>query len=70
MNGAETQNPHRQLGARSHCEQLAVELKWIVEAGWSLGIPSTAHWRCLVVGRHLKYSPWNECTLNSNTLDY
>lgn len=52
MNGAETQNPHRQLGARSHCEQLAVELKWIVEAGWSLGIPSTAHWRCLVVGRH------------------
>lgn len=29
MNGAETQNPHRQLGARSHFQYLVVELNWI-----------------------------------------
>lgn len=43
MNGAGTENPHRQLGAHSHCEQLVVELNWILEAGWSLENPFTAH---------------------------
>lgn len=51
MNCAETQNPHRQLGANGHSEQLVVELNWILDAGWSWEIPFAAHWRCLVVLR-------------------
>lgn len=51
MNGVETQNPHRQLGACSHCEQLSCGVKLVLDAGWSLVKPFAAHWRCLVVWR-------------------
>lgn len=57
MNGAGTQNPHRQLGAHSRCEQLVEELywvgrlrwggvcgvRWVWDAGWSWEIPFAAH---------------------------
>lgn len=46
-----TQNTHRLLGAHSHCEQLHVELNWILDADLSWIIPFTAHWHCLVVGK-------------------
>lgn len=68
MNGAETQNPHRQLGAHSHCEQSGcwvVGLNWILDAGCEFGnsIPSSLALPC-GVKTNILISPLNICFLN------